>query len=373
MEILEIVLYNRHGDIRRLSLEPGRLNVITGVSGTGKSAVLEIVHFCLGDDEDFRVPTGVISDLVAWYAIRVRIGGAELFIARPSPRLDDYASNAVALAIGERTPMPALDDLEPTTNVESLNGLLTRLLGIEENVQTPLRSARPELEANVRHALLYCFQRQYEIANPEFLFHRQTHAFIKMAIQDTLPFFVGAAERNQVEQQRRLRTLRRELRIARQRRDELLRTRTQALGRGAGIISEARNVGLADSEQAPETLDSVIDLLRAALDAPPGIPRLVSQCGPRTRPRRAAAPRTHKRVSPRTRGDRLRPPPHQRAGRLRRCRQRTVLTPDERPCICRGRADLSRLRATAPRLNTNCRSLERPPAGDIPEAGGSPT
>jgi DNA repair ATPase RecN len=64
MQILEIVLFNRHGDIRRLSLEPGRLNVITGVSGTGKSAVLEIVHFCLGDDEDFRVPTGVISDLV---------------------------------------------------------------------------------------------------------------------------------------------------------------------------------------------------------------------------------------------------------------------------------------------------------------------
>jgi hypothetical protein len=26
--------------------------------------VLEIVHFCLGEDEDFRVPTGVISDLV---------------------------------------------------------------------------------------------------------------------------------------------------------------------------------------------------------------------------------------------------------------------------------------------------------------------
>ncbi len=279
MQILEIVLYNRHGDTRRLSLEPGRLNVITGVSGTGKSAVLEIVHFCLGDDEDFRVPTGVISDLVAWYAIRVRTGGTELFIARPSPRLDDYASNAVALAIGERTPLPALDDLEPTTNVESLNGLLTRLLGIEENVQTPYRSARPELEANVRHALLYCFQRQYEIANPEFLFHRQTHGFIKMAIQDTLPFFVGAAERNQVEQQRRLRTLRRELRIARQRRDELLRTRTQALGRGAGIISEARNVGLADSEQAPETLDSVIDLLRAALDAPPAFPDLSPSAG----------------------------------------------------------------------------------------------
>src|SRR4051812_28680041 len=125
MQILEVVLYNRQGEIRRLGLKPGRLNVITGVSGTGKSAVLEIVHFCLGDDEDFRVPTGVISDLVAWYAIRVRLGGTEVFIARPSPRLDDYAKNAVAVTIGEGTPVPALDDLEPTTNVETLNDLLT--------------------------------------------------------------------------------------------------------------------------------------------------------------------------------------------------------------------------------------------------------
>jgi hypothetical protein len=278
MQILEIILYSHRGEIRRLPFHLGRLNIVTGVSGTGKSAILEIIHYCLGDENDFRVPSGVITQVVAWYAIRVGVGGTEVFIARPSPDHETVAKNAVALTIGEEA-IPALGDLEPTTTVEALNDLLGRLIGIEENVQTPYRSARPDLQANFRHSLFYCFQRQYEIANPEFLFHRQTHSFVKLAIQDTLPYFLGAAERNQVEQQRQLRALRRELRLARQRLDELVNTRSQALDRGLALISEAREVGLSAAEGGLDTLSAVNGALIEAANARPTLPELSPAAG----------------------------------------------------------------------------------------------
>lgn len=40
MQIRELLLYNRRGDIRRLSFRLGAMNVITGGSGTGKSALI---------------------------------------------------------------------------------------------------------------------------------------------------------------------------------------------------------------------------------------------------------------------------------------------------------------------------------------------
>ena len=38
MQILAIVLYSRWGKVRVLPLEPGRVNIITGRSRTGKAA-----------------------------------------------------------------------------------------------------------------------------------------------------------------------------------------------------------------------------------------------------------------------------------------------------------------------------------------------
>ncbi len=48
MQLLALVLYHADGRTRRLNFLPGRLNIVTGESGTGKSALLTIVEYCLG-------------------------------------------------------------------------------------------------------------------------------------------------------------------------------------------------------------------------------------------------------------------------------------------------------------------------------------
>ena len=48
MQIKSIVLYHRDGRVRELNFRIGALNVITGESRTGKSALIDIVDYCLG-------------------------------------------------------------------------------------------------------------------------------------------------------------------------------------------------------------------------------------------------------------------------------------------------------------------------------------
>jgi predicted ATPase len=70
IQIQNIVLYGHDGQQRTLHLRLGRVNVITGASKTGKSALIHIVDYCFGSSE-CHVPEGIIRKAVAWFAVRL--------------------------------------------------------------------------------------------------------------------------------------------------------------------------------------------------------------------------------------------------------------------------------------------------------------
>lgn len=57
------------------------VNVITGKSSTGKSAMIEIFDYCFGSSED-TVPAGVITDNAELYFIVISIGDSNIVLAR---------------------------------------------------------------------------------------------------------------------------------------------------------------------------------------------------------------------------------------------------------------------------------------------------
>lgn len=64
-------LYGRQVDkVRTLNFRTDGLNIITGGSATGKSALIEIIDYCLAS-RSFNVPTGVIRRMVRMYALEI--------------------------------------------------------------------------------------------------------------------------------------------------------------------------------------------------------------------------------------------------------------------------------------------------------------
>ncbi|WP_142501516.1 DUF3732 domain-containing protein [Klebsiella sp. 2680] len=57
------------------------LNIVTGKSSTGKSALIEIFDYCFGSDE-YTVPKGVITDSAAVYYIFIKIDKQNIVMAR---------------------------------------------------------------------------------------------------------------------------------------------------------------------------------------------------------------------------------------------------------------------------------------------------
>ncbi|MDU2065925.1 MAG: AAA family ATPase, partial [Sporomusaceae bacterium] len=62
-QIKSIALYNKNGEIRKIPFKIGQVNIITGKSNTGKSTIIDIIEYCLGQS-DFRIPEGPIRESV---------------------------------------------------------------------------------------------------------------------------------------------------------------------------------------------------------------------------------------------------------------------------------------------------------------------
>src|SRR5687768_15582702 len=113
MQILDIVLYSRDGRTKVVSLVPGAVNIITGASSKGKSALLDIIDYCLGSGE-FRIP-GVIARSVTWFGLRLQLPSTQAFIARPNPYPQKIISD-ICLDIAAEVTVPAMRELATNAN-----------------------------------------------------------------------------------------------------------------------------------------------------------------------------------------------------------------------------------------------------------------
>lgn len=253
MQLLAIVLYSRWGDMRVVKFTPGRLNIVTGQSKTGKSALLDIVEFCLGRST-VTMPVGPITTTVSWYAVLVQLpSGGRAFAARPSARQGAASTQQGMLEFG--TDLEPLEHSRLTVNSDavSIRNQIGARIGIEENLtEAHPGSLRPGYEANLGHALLLCLQGQSEIANRNFLFHRQGENEIAGAIQDTMPYFLGAVPADQARKRQLLEATQRDLRRAANELQTAAQTADQQDVRVRAAVAEAYAAGLITQSTFPD-------------------------------------------------------------------------------------------------------------------------
>ena len=265
MQIKSIILYNAAGDIRTLPFKLGAVNIITGKSNTGKSAIIQIVDYCLGQSK-FKIPEGVIRDAVAWYAVLYQINETQVLIAKPAPSATATSQSSVYYEIGTKISPPPLSKLIPNSNDNAIKENLSRLIGISPNLNIPEEGqSRDPLEANIKHASFYLFQEQSVIADKDVLFHQQKEPFIPQTIKDTLPYFLGAVQEDRLKMVHELRIARRSLKLAQRKLKEAELIVSERASRGQSLIVEAQQVGLIDPDLTLESTNNIFEALKKAI------------------------------------------------------------------------------------------------------------
>ena len=244
MQIKAIVLYGRNNERRILSLNTGKVNIITGKSKTGKSVIGDIIDYCFCSD-DCNIAEGIARDHIAWCALQIIHNNEYLFIAREVPPHGQASTNSCRYQLGTAIIPENLSNTSPI-NSDSLKERLSSFIGINENCMTPPNNnTRPSITANIRHALSYCIQTQDEITSRNFLFHNESKGdFVTRAIKDTLPYFLGVIAENDLALEAERIQLKREAVILQKGINEVKQLKGNGLFRATGLLSEAIEIGL---------------------------------------------------------------------------------------------------------------------------------
>lgn len=268
MKIRSIHIYSHDGQRRDLLFKVDGLNVITGRSSTGKSALSEIIEYCMGRSS-FNVPEGIIRDKVSWFAVIYQFEKEQVLIAKPTPTSGGASCSTAMLRRGAQLQVPAFKGLAVNTDDDSIVELLSRLLGIPENrTEVALEHSRNSYDANVKHTFYYLFQKQGLVANKDQLFYRQNEQFQPQAIRDTLPILLGVSSHDRYELESKLRLAQRDLRISNKKLEQALDAVDTSHEQAIRLYSEAKTVGVIGNTENPNA-DRIIDALRLSLSWKP--------------------------------------------------------------------------------------------------------
>jgi predicted nucleic acid-binding Zn-ribbon protein len=208
LTILKIILWPKDSNLspRVIELIPGKINVITGESATGKSTLAWIVDYCLGSDK-CSIPVGLIRELTGWFGLHLQLANTEMIVARRNPEgqqttTDLYWDEGLKLNVPPHVGKNArVEDLKNRFN--QISHLPALDFSSDENVGF---GGRP----SCRDMAAFNFQPQHIVANPYTFFFKADTSEHREKLRIIFPLVLGAIDASTLAKQRELKDTERE-------------------------------------------------------------------------------------------------------------------------------------------------------------------
>jgi len=275
-QIREVILWPRRNGFspRRLPFELGKVNVITGASKTGKSAIIPIIDYCLGSDK-CTIPVNTIRDACSWFGIVIQTAGAQWLIARREPGEqkstgDMFIRRAPIVEVPETVPAPNTSVDKIKIDFNELAGLTS--LDFDSEATGAGFLGRPSF----RDVIAFCFQPQNIVANPDVLFYKADTNEHRQKLRTIFPYVLGAVTPETLLLQHELQRLRFEFKRKARELDAIRAISLRWVSEIQSKITTAREMGLIQQEPISGSLTDMIRVLREIASAPIVEPRVTA-------------------------------------------------------------------------------------------------
>jgi tetratricopeptide (TPR) repeat protein len=201
LTIDEIILWpeDRSNDIRVINFEADKINIIHGVSGTGKSSIISIIDYCLGSSK-CQIPVGLIRDMVLWFGLKVTFHGEKWLIARKTPGIKNVSNDFVCQLFTGELPNELLPSYNQSQFKEKLNALV-RMSNLPHSDDD--KPSRLDSRSSYRDMAAFNFLPQHIVANPNTLFFKADAWEHKERLKRALPYALGIVDAQYVINERR--------------------------------------------------------------------------------------------------------------------------------------------------------------------------
>jgi hypothetical protein len=181
LKIKNIILYpvNKKLKPRFIDFDADKINIITGLSKRGKSSIIEIIDYCLGNS-DCGIPTGYIRNFVDVFALKISVNENDYFVGRDCPQDSTHSSNNMYfIDIAKKGEYSELNTNkwlenrdEHRENRDSIKSIFNSLAGFK-NIAVSKENTEKEtgLTVGFRDTTAFQFQTQSIIANNTTIFY----------------------------------------------------------------------------------------------------------------------------------------------------------------------------------------------------------
>ncbi len=263
LKICEIILWARKSGVppRRVSFALDKVNVISGASKTGKSAIIPIIDYCLGSDR-CAIPVETIRNACSWFGILVETEEGQKLLARREPGGQKSTGDMFMLE-GKSIDVPAGEPVKNTT-ADAVKTRLDELSGLSKlNFDFEGTGSGFKGRPSFRDLVAFIFQPQNIVANPDVLFFKADTFEHREKLKTIFPYVLKAVSAATLAAQHELLTLQRE--VARKEREltNMRQVSDRWMAELRSWATQARELGLV-SAPIPQQInrEGLLELLK---------------------------------------------------------------------------------------------------------------
>ena len=261
-QLLKLIIWPKSNTFppRIVDFKPGKVNVVTGASRTGKSAIIPIVDYCLASSDCF-IPIDTIRNYASWYGVVFQTETEQVLISRKIPHGNKVSNDFYLLRGAIVSIPPAITGTNETT--EGVKQILNTISSVPylhldgENVENSY-----QYRLGFRDLMALVFQNQDIVANQNILFYK-THAHEhRQRLRNWFPFILGAENIDILTARQRLQIIEKQLNQLRRQFEKSNAISASWMANMLGHIKVAKEYGILEEDISDAT--SPEDLLAAA-------------------------------------------------------------------------------------------------------------
>lgn len=259
-QIKQLILWpkNTAYQYKTVDFELGKVNVITGASRTGKSAIIPIIDYCLASGECY-IPVKTIRNACSWFGILLQVDKRQILLARREPERqkstdDMFMLEDIQVSIPD---IPIKNTNAPA--VKKFLDILSNLSFLELDAETDNNFLnRPSF----RDMMAFCFQPQNIVANANTLFYKADTSEHRTKLINILPYVLGAVTPEILAKRQEINRLERELLRKQREFDRIKDVAEKWRSELNGWLSVASEYGLVSKEiVSTMTFEDQVDIL----------------------------------------------------------------------------------------------------------------
>lgn len=192
--IKQIAIFNNTGSKRNIDFKEG-LNIITGDSKTGKSAIIEIMDYCLFSSRS-SIPFGKITDFAELFVVVYQINDFYVVIGRPAPKTGKGRNAYLNIEYDYDNLIDIKLDYFNNISLKPIKNDVQN--EFEEHLGLSLKTLESDQDnfgkLSIRDTVSFLFQHQNLIANKHALFYRFDDLSKRKRVIQALPVLLGVAD-----------------------------------------------------------------------------------------------------------------------------------------------------------------------------------